>query len=52
MESSRDKNCLPRQGTSRSGEGGKESLLNDPGSELRLGGRDNRGAMIVNGMDL
>ena len=30
------------QGTSRSGVGGEKSLLCDPGSELRLGGRENR----------
>ena len=31
------------------GRGGKR-LLCDPGSELRLGGRDNRRAKIINGM--
>ena len=29
---------------------GKKSLLCDPGSELRLGGRENRRAKIINGM--
>ena len=29
---------------------GEKSLLCDPGSELRLGGRDNRRAKIINGM--
>ena len=32
------------------GRGGK-SLLCDPGSELRLGGRENRRAKIINGME-
>ena len=31
--------------------GGGKSLLRDPGSELRLGGRDNRRARITNGME-
>ena len=30
---------------------GEKSLLCDPGSELRLGGRENRRAKITNGMD-
>ena len=29
----------------------EKSLLCDPGSELRLGGRDNRRAKIINGME-
>ena len=31
--------------------GGEKSLLRDPGSELRLGGRENRRAKIINGME-
>ena len=30
-------------------ERGEKSLLRDPGSELRLGGRENRRAKIMNG---
>ena len=30
---------------------GGNSLLCDPGSELRLGGRENRRAKIINGME-
>ena len=37
-------------GTNRSGHvGGEKSLLCDPGSELRLGGRENRRAKMING---
>ena len=32
------------------GRGAEEPVLCDPGSELRLGGRDNRRAKIINGM--
>ena len=39
------------QGTNRSGQGGEKSLLCDPGSELRLGGRENRRAKTINGME-
>ena len=39
------------QGTNRSGEGGEKSLLCDPGSELRLGGREKGRAKIINGME-
>ena len=35
----------------RSGEGGEKSLLCDPGSQLRLGGREDRRAKIINGME-
>ena len=31
--------------------GGEKSLLCDHGSELRLGGRENRSAKIINGME-
>ena len=31
--------------------GGEKSLVCDPGSELRLGGRENRRAKIINGME-
>ena len=47
-ESSREKNA--RHEPHLVGRGGK-SLLCDPGSELRLGGRQNRRAKIVNGME-
>ena len=33
------------------GIGGEKSLLCDPGSELRLRGRENRRTKIINGME-
>ena len=39
------------QGTNRTWVGGEKSLLCDPGSELRLGGRENRRATIINRME-
>ena len=44
--SSRDKNARHEP----LGVGGEKSLLCNPGSELRLGGRENRRAKIVNGI--
>ena len=47
LKSSRDKNARhePYWG------GGEKSLLCDPGLELLLGGRENRRANIINGME-
>ena len=42
--------AIKMQGTNRSGEAGGKSLLCDPGSELRLGGREKRRANKINGM--
>ena len=44
---SRDKKYKARAVVGR----GEKSLLCDPGSELRLGGRENRRAKIINGME-
>ena len=46
LKSSRDKNARHEP----LWDGGEKSLLCDPGSELRLGGRENRRANIINGM--
>ena len=46
MKSSRDKNARHEP----KWVGGEKSLLCDPGSELRLGGRENRRARTVSGM--
>ena len=45
--------AIKMQGTNRSGEAGGKSLLCDPGSELRLGGRENRrrAKIIHDGME-
>ena len=37
------------KGTDPSGEGGEELVTYDPGSELRLGGREKRRAKKING---
>ena len=47
MKSSRDKKKTRHE---PEGGGGEKSLLRDPGSELRLGGRENRRAKVTNGM--
>ena len=47
LKSSRDKKCKARTIVGRR----EKSLLCDPGSELRLGGRENRRAKITNEME-
>ena len=42
--------AIKMQGTNRGGEGPEEPALRDPGFELRLGGRHNRRAKIIDGM--
>ena len=43
---------IKMQSTTGSGEeGGEKSLLCDPGPLLRLGGREKRGAKLMNGME-
>ena len=48
LKSPRDKKCKAR---TVEGRGEEEPVVCDPGSELRLGGRENRRNIIINGMD-